>query len=443
MNMRDNTPMTAPGAFAPPAVRRPPCRVRVEHDLVYGHGVVGWSSPAPTLRPLALDLYMPEDKGGTAPRPLLLLAFGGAFHRGSKEDDSFEAEGGNTAMAEYCMRFARRGYVTCSIDYRLVPEDPGPGDTPVVADAARIPTARVDVVRGIMGLPPATPEMLWRGIEAASDDMATAIAFVRAHAAQWNIDPERIAVGGFSAGGRTALNAALGEKAGVAAVVALSGYIDADDLARHAPAGARGPAVLLINGENDLPYLADAAPGMVAGLRAAGLHCVHATVPEAGHFYRAEALALPDGGGAATTVEQAIAAFLDRALALPPDVAMLESFAAAWNRHDIDALMDHMTEDCVFHASFGPEACGMRHAGAEAVRAGFARAWQDFPDAQWRHARHFVAGDRGVSEWTFTGTRASDGLRVEVDGCDIFTFARGRIRVKNSWRKMRNAAPAR
>ena len=51
-------------------------------------------------------------------------------------------------------------------------------------------------------------------------------------------------------------------------------------------------------------------------------------------------------------------------------------------------------------------------------------------------ARHFVVGDRGVSEWTFTGTRA-DGSHVEVHGCDIFTFRDGRIALKNSYRKNR------
>ena len=44
------------------------------------------------------------------------------------------------------------------------------------------------------------------------------------------------------------------------------------------------------------------------------------------------------------------------------------------------------------------------------------------------------AGDRGVSEWTFTGTR-SDGTRVEVNGCDLLTFRDGKIAVKNAFRK--------
>ena len=84
---------------------------------------------------------------------------------------------------------------------------------------------------------------------------------------------------------------------------------------------------------------------------------------------------------------------------------VLQAFAEAWNRHDVDALMSFMTESCVFEASAGPDVCGARYVGYEAVRAAFAEVWSTFPDAHWGNARHFVQGDRGVSEWTFTGTR--------------------------------------
>jgi steroid delta-isomerase-like uncharacterized protein len=120
----------------------------------------------------------------------------------------------------------------------------------------------------------------------------------------------------------------------------------------------------------------------------------------------------------------------------------LQAFADAWNRHDVDALMTFMTHDCVFESSAGPDACGMRYAGQEAVRAGYAEVWNTFPDAHWGNARHFVQGDRGVSEWIFTGTR-TDGTRVEVHGCDLFTFRGGKIAVKNSYRKNRPPMPAR
>ena len=117
-------------------------------------------------------------------------------------------------------------------------------------------------------------------------------------------------------------------------------------------------------------------------------------------------------------------------------LALLARFADAWNRHDLDALMSMMTDDCVFDASAGPDVEGHRSEGQQAVRAAFAAVFEAFPDAHWADARHVVAGNRGVSEWTFTGTRR-DGTRVAVNGCDLLTLRDGRIAVKNSFRKNR------
>ena len=115
---------------------------------------------------------------------------------------------------------------------------------------------------------------------------------------------------------------------------------------------------------------------------------------------------------------------------------LLEAFADAWNRHNADALMSFMTPDCVFESSAGPDVWGTRHQGADAVRAGYVQVWTTFPDAHWGNARHFVCGDCGVSQWTFTGT-GGDGTRVEVHGCDLFTFRDGKIALKDSYRKNR------
>lgn len=119
-----------------------------------------------------------------------------------------------------------------------------------------------------------------------------------------------------------------------------------------------------------------------------------------------------------------------------PDVtiATLQAFADAWNRHDIEVIMSMMTDDCVFTASGGSAVCGARYEGPDAVKAAFVAVWTMIPDAQWEDARHFIAGERGVSEWVFSGTRA-DGLRVRVNGCDLFRFREGRIAVKDSYRK--------
>ena len=70
------------------------------------------------------------------------------------------------------------------------------------------------------------------------------------------------------------------------------------------------------------------------------------------------------------------------------------------------------------------------------VRAAYEAVFAQISDARWADARHFVTGNRGVSEWTFTGT-LNDGRRVEVNGCDLFLFRNGNIAVKNSFRKNR------
>ncbi len=120
----------------------------------------------------------------------------------------------------------------------------------------------------------------------------------------------------------------------------------------------------------------------------------------------------------------------------PVDADFLKLFADAWNRHDIDALMTFMADDCTFHAVAGPDLQGRSFAGREAVRAAFALAWQTFPDAAWVDGEHFVCGDRAVSESTFTGTRA-DGVRIEARMVDVFTLRDGKITVKNAFRKDR------
>lgn len=126
---------------------------------------------------------------------------------------------------------------------------------------------------------------------------------------------------------------------------------------------------------------------------------------------------------------------------LPVTADTLAAFGHAWNRHDIDALMSFMHEDCVFQTAGGADPFGTRHSGHAAVRAAFAAAWAAVPDAQWQNARHRVDGDAGTSEWTFTGTGA-DGARIEVDGVDLFAFRDGKIALKNVFRKARSAPPA-
>ena len=81
---------------------------------------------------------------------------------------------------------------------------------------------------------------------------------------------------------------------------------------------------------------------------------------------------------------------------------------------------------------------GRTFEGSAEVREGFKAAWLNFPDAAWLDGEHFVAGERGVSESTFAGTKA-DGSRIEARMVDVFTFKDGKILVKNAYRKDRPA----
>lgn len=114
----------------------------------------------------------------------------------------------------------------------------------------------------------------------------------------------------------------------------------------------------------------------------------------------------------------------------------LATFTQAWNDQDIDKLMEHMDDDCEFMASVGTDTEGTHWVGREAVREGFASLWVNYPDAHFEPVgEDFITGDRGCSEWIFTGTKKSDGTAVRARGCDVYTFRNGKIAVKNSMRK--------
>lgn len=299
--------------------------VSVQTDVVYGQGQVGATSPKPHLRDLKADVYRPLADGKPLDgRPVVVMAFGGAFHRGSKGTARFEEDGASdSAMGEYCRTFAAAGYVCLSIEYRLVPEDPG---LPSGLDPAAlhpkamlrdpVMTGRIDVVRGRMGLPPLddrSREQLWNTVFAASEDLASAVRFVRASAAQLGADPDRIAIGGFSAGGMAAVNAAYGMGVPVKAVISLSGGIGGFDLRKTLR--ARMPPGLFIIGQNDLEGVQFGTRALLGALAAAGVEAESAWMPGFGHFYPMGATSL---GSDMTrlTLEGRVLRFLGKSLAV-------------------------------------------------------------------------------------------------------------------------------
>ena len=67
---------------------------------------------------------------------------------------------------------------------------------------------------------------------------------------------------------------------------------------------------------------------------------------------------------------------------------LLKEFLEAFNRHDLDAIMDYFAEDCVFYMPRGAVARGDRYVGKNEVRAGLAKRFQGIPDVHYGEDQH-------------------------------------------------------
>lgn len=108
----------------------------------------------------------------------------------------------------------------------------------------------------------------------------------------------------------------------------------------------------------------------------------------------------------------------------------------AFNRHDIESIMQYFAPECVFYTVAGEGVFGTTIQGTDAIAQTFVSAWTTMKDATWTHDNHFISGNNAVSEWTFTGTQ-SDGKRLKARGVDIFKIKHGKIVSKNAFRKQR------
>jgi acetyl esterase/lipase len=223
-------------------------------DLVYGHAT---TSEGEELD-LILDLFVPEGDDTTG-RPAIVLAPGGGFTNETKDEP---------IVVELATRFARRGYVTATIDYRVRPEI-AYQDLIVGSLAGQLPDAMHD----------------------AQHDMQAAVRWMRANAAAFGVDADTIVAGGFSAGASMALEAAynpddpgdsndLDVPSDVAAAVSLSGATDP----RRIETGR--PPVAMFNGVQDTtaPYLTAVLACGVATIL--GNVCELSTFPGSGHDLR-------------------------------------------------------------------------------------------------------------------------------------------------------------
>ena len=143
-------------------------------DVVYGRGYMAEEEDAaPTLQPLLMDVIHPGDDFAE-PHPAVILIHGGGFEGGSKKDER------QFALAR---TLVAHGYACFLINYRLMKHHP-----PAPADYA---------------------DHLSKAVHAAIVDAKTALRHITAHADDYGIDPNRIAIGGGSAGAIAALGAGL------------------------------------------------------------------------------------------------------------------------------------------------------------------------------------------------------------------------------------------
>jgi ketosteroid isomerase-like protein len=119
-------------------------------------------------------------------------------------------------------------------------------------------------------------------------------------------------------------------------------------------------------------------------------------------------------------------------------IQMLRAIATGFDSHDVDGILANFADDAVFESPKGPDAWGQRYVGKDEIGRAIAGRFAGIPDVRYRNDDHFVDGDRGASEWTLSGTTI-DGQRIEVRGCDLWTFSDGKVVKKDSFWKIRTA----
>jgi ketosteroid isomerase-like protein len=124
------------------------------------------------------------------------------------------------------------------------------------------------------------------------------------------------------------------------------------------------------------------------------------------------------------------------ALSAPADAAatraIVERFNEAFNRHDVDAIMAAMTEDCVFEST-RPAPDGERLEGAPRVRAAWEALFARSPQARFEVEEILAWDDRCVVRWVYHLVR--DGRPGHVRGVDVFLVRDGRVAEKLSYVK--------
>jgi steroid delta-isomerase-like uncharacterized protein len=124
-----------------------------------------------------------------------------------------------------------------------------------------------------------------------------------------------------------------------------------------------------------------------------------------------------------------------QAVVAPPadTLSVIQRFHDAFNRHEVDAIMALMTDDCIFENT-SPPPDGERYAGAAAVRTFWETLFRNSPHAHFAVEEIFASADRGVLRWRYTWQDAS-GQSGHIRGVDILRVRDGKVAEKLSYVK--------
>ena len=114
------------------------------------------------------------------------------------------------------------------------------------------------------------------------------------------------------------------------------------------------------------------------------------------------------------------------------DTTTLRQFTAAWNSHDVDAVMSFFAEDAVFVAARGTLPDGERMEGHEAIRAGIEARLGAVPDLEFVDNDYLTSSSGAAfSTWRMIG----NGGEIYVRGSDFYRLRDGKIVLKDSFLK--------
>ncbi len=105
---------------------------------------------------------------------------------------------------------------------------------------------------------------------------------------------------------------------------------------------------------------------------------------------------------------------------------LAQRFEASFNRHDVDAIMADMTDDCVFEIVAPADKGGGRWEGQAAVRAIWVALEEWFPGYHFETEDLFACGDRCTYRWILR-FNPPDGGQEAIRGVDVYTIRDGKF----------------